>query len=164
MTLDAPDATDEQLDALKGAVDAHCPLVASLNNPLDLTTSVVKAEPSGASSVVQDNLKEGVMALVGAAKEDGTALQMKYGSSSVLKGDGLLTTATLTGGHTIIIDEPESMPGGTNKGTNPLDLFCASFGTCQGKKKQFVCLGIPKTTTPFDLTSCCLSSLSFFSS
>lgn len=131
MTLDAPDATDEQLDALKGAVDAHCPLVASLNNPLDLTTSVVKAEPSGSSSVVQDNLKEGVMALVGAAKEDGTALQMKYGSLSVLKGDGLLTTATLTGGHTIIVDEPESMPGGTNKGTNPLDLFCASFGTCQ---------------------------------
>ena len=23
------------------------------------------------------------------------------------------------------------MPGGSNKGPNPLDLFCASFGTCQ---------------------------------
>ena len=131
MTLDAPDATDEQLTMLKGAVDAHCPLVASLNNPLNLTTSVVKVEPASASAIAQDNLKDGVMALVAAAKEDGDALKMSYGSSSILKGDGLLTTATLTGGHTIVVDEPTTMPGGTNKGTNPLDLFCASFGTCQ---------------------------------
>ena len=71
------------------------------------------------------------MGLIGAAKEDGEALQSKYSSSSVLKGDGLLTTATLPGGHEIVVDEPTNMPGGTNKGTNPLDLFCASFGTCQ---------------------------------
>ena len=131
ITIDAPDASDEQLDALKGAVDAHCPLVATLVNPLDLTTKVVKAEPTGSTEIPQKNLVEGVMALIGAAKEDDKALQSKYSSSSVLNGDGLLTTATLTGGHTIIVDEPTTMPGGTNKGTNPLDLFCASFGTCQ---------------------------------
>ena len=56
---------------------------------------------------------------------------MQYGSTSILKGDGLLTTATITGGHTIVVDEPLTMPGGTNAGTNPIDLFCASFGTCQ---------------------------------
>jgi uncharacterized OsmC-like protein len=131
ITIDAPDASDEQLDALKGAVDAHCPLVATLVNPLDLTTKVVKAEPTGSTEIPQKNLVEGVMALIGAAKEDDKALQSKYSSSSVLNGDGLLTTATLTGGHTIVVDEPTTMPGGTNKGTNPLDLFCASFGTCQ---------------------------------
>jgi len=131
ITLDAPDASDEQLEALKGAVDAHCPLVSSLQNPLDLTTSVVKAEPNKSSDRTQNNLVEGVMGLIGAAKEDGDALKMTYGSTSVLNGDGLLTTASLTGGHTIVVDEPETMPGGTNKGTNPLDLFCASFGTCQ---------------------------------
>ena len=118
ITIDAPDASDEQLDALKGAVDAHCPLVATLVNPLDLTTKVVKAEPTGSTEIPQKNLVEGVMALIGAAKEDDKALQSKYSSSSVLNGDGLLTTATLTGGHTIVVDEPTTMPGGTNKGTN----------------------------------------------
>jgi hypothetical protein len=57
ISLDAPDATDEQLNTLKGAVDAHCPLVASLVNPLDLTTNLVKAEPAGSTNP-SDNLKE----------------------------------------------------------------------------------------------------------
>ena len=30
-----------------------------------------------------------------------------------------------------VIDEPASMPGGNNKGPNPLDLLCSAFGTCQ---------------------------------
>merc|ERR1719350_1123029 len=29
------------------------------------------------------------------------------------------------------LDEPEAMPGGTNAGPNPLDILCASLGTCQ---------------------------------
>jgi putative redox protein len=130
ISLDAPDATDEQLNTLKGAVDAHCPLVASLVNPLDLTTNLVKAEPAGSTNP-SDNLKEGVMALVSAAKEDGDALKMQYGSTSILNGTGLKTTATITGGHTLVVDEPTTMPGGTNEGTNPIDLYCAAFGTCQ---------------------------------
>jgi len=130
ITLDAPDATDEQLNMLKGAVDAHCPLVASLTNPLELNTSIVKVDSTSTSNPT-DNLKEGVMALVSAATEDGDALKMQYGSTSILNGSGLKTTATITGGHTIIVDEPVTMPGGTNEGANPLDLFCASFGTCQ---------------------------------
>ena len=69
ITIDAPDASDEQLNMLKGAVDAHCPLVASLVNPLALTTTVVKIDASSGSSNPSDNLKEGVMALVSAAKE-----------------------------------------------------------------------------------------------
>ena len=69
ITIDAPDASDEQLNMLKGAVDAHCPLVASLVNPLALTTTVVKIDASSGISNPSDNLKEGVMALVSAAKE-----------------------------------------------------------------------------------------------
>ena len=71
------------------------------------------------------------MAVVGAATEDNECLRMTYSSSSKLSGSGLKTAVTLPGGHSMIVDEPVTMPGGTNEGPNPLDVFCASFGTCQ---------------------------------
>tara|TARA_B110000208_G_scaffold148193_1_gene178783 strand:+ start:756 stop:1658 length:903 start_codon:yes stop_codon:yes gene_type:complete len=172
--LDAPDASDEQLDALKGAVDAHCPLVATIANPLLLTTVVVKKAPSASKDETGrgPSLKEGVMGIVAAATEDNECLRMTYSSTSKLAGAGLMSDVTLPGGHTMIVDEvrflpggvptqlrnrlpllahllspfcqylhspspshhstqPLTMPGGSNKGPNPLDLFCASFGTCQ---------------------------------
>lgn len=54
-----------------------------------------------------------------------------YTSTSKLSGAGLKTDVTLPGGHAFVVDEPKNMPGGTNEGPNPLDLFCAAFGTCQ---------------------------------
>lgn len=129
--LDAPNASDEQLNTLKGAVDAHCPLVASISNPLSLSTEIVKKEPSSDPSSADDNMKDGVLAVVQAAKEDSNALQMTYKSNSCLSGQGLRTEVSLPGGHNLTVDEPVTMPGGTNAGPNPLDLFCASFGTCQ---------------------------------
>mmetsp|Transcript_64847 Transcript_64847/g.146277 ORF Transcript_64847/g.146277 Transcript_64847/m.146277 type:complete len:136 (-) Transcript_64847:319-726(-) len=34
-------------------------------------------------------------------------------------------------GHSMVVDEPEMMPGGANKGPNPLDVMLSSLGTCQ---------------------------------
>ena len=36
------DATDEQLASLKGAVDAHCPMVATLAKKVPVTTTIKK--------------------------------------------------------------------------------------------------------------------------
>ena len=112
-------------------MDAHCPLVATISNPLDLTTEIVKKEPSSEPLEADAGIKDGVLAVVAAAKEDGDALKMTYSSSSCLSGEGLRTEVTMPGGHTMTVDEPVTMPGGTNAGANPLDVFCASFGTCQ---------------------------------
>merc|ERR1712070_120473 len=73
--------------------------------------------------------KDGLMAVINAAKEDGDCLKMTYGSESKLE-TGFASKVTLTDGA-FTIDEPETMPGGTNQGPNPLDVFCGSFGTCQ---------------------------------
>ena len=69
------------------------------------------------------------MAVIGAGKEDDQCLKFTYGSESKLES-GFVSEVTLPGGA-LTIDEPENMPGGQNKGPNPLDVFCASFGTCQ---------------------------------
>ena len=129
--LDAPGVSDDQLQNLKNAVDAHCPLVSTISKPLELTTEIVKKEPSAEPLDADAGIKDGVLAVVAAAKEDGDALKMTYSSSSCLSGPGLRTEVTMPGGHTMTIDEPITMPGGTNAGANPLDVFCASFGTCQ---------------------------------
>ena len=47
VTLDAPDASDEQLTALKGAVDAHCPLVVRLRIPRRAHHSQVRMPKDG---------------------------------------------------------------------------------------------------------------------
>lgn len=129
IAIDAPDATDAQLDQLKAAVDAHCPLVASLSQPLKLNT-VLKCVEGGKNSDA-NKLKDGVMGVIAAGKEDEKALRSVYTSTSKLSGPGLKSEVTLPGGHSFVVDEPTNMPGGTNEGPNPLDLFCAAFGTCQ---------------------------------
>jgi len=72
---------------------------------------------------------DGVMAVINAGKEDEECLKMTYGSESKLES-GFVSEVTLPGGS-FTVDEPETMPGGQNKGANPLDLMCGSFGTCQ---------------------------------
>jgi len=129
VTIDS-EATDEQLEQLKAAVEAHCPLQATITQPLKVTTELVKAD-SGTAPAPDDVKAEMVMAVIAAGKEDESALSFVYESTSKLSGTGLDTKLTMPLGHELTIDEPSSMPGGNNLGPNPLDLFCASFGSCQ---------------------------------
>lgn len=85
------------------------------------------AQPASGEATIS---ADAVMAVIGAAKEDPNCLKMEYTSSSKLT-DGLATEVQLPGGHTLTVDEPETMPGGQNKGPNPLDVMCGSLGTCQ---------------------------------
>ena len=60
--------------------------------------------------------KEGVMAVIGAAKEDAAALECTYGNESS-SSQGLISNVKMaTGNHTMVVDEPVDMPGGQNKG------------------------------------------------
>merc|ERR1712046_466743 len=131
ITIDA-EATDEQLEQLKGAVDAHCPMVATLANSVSVETSIIHVNEPAEARLAEDGVKaDMVMAVIAAGKEDENALQFEYSSSSKLCGDGLDTSLTMPQGHSLVIDEPSTMPGGNDKGPNPLDLFCAAFGSCQ---------------------------------
>jgi putative redox protein len=96
--------------------------------------------PAAGAAITAD----GVMAVIGAAKEDPDCLKMQYSSASKLSS-GLATDVTLPGGHTFTVDEPETMPGGANKGANPLDIMCGAFGTCQEitYKMYATVMGVP---------------------
>ena len=67
IALDAPDASDEQLQALKGAVDAHCLLVETIRNPLQIETIFKKVEPKSAKAVDAE-LKDGILARIAASR------------------------------------------------------------------------------------------------
>jgi len=162
LTLET-DATEEKIAELKAAVDAHCPLVATLNSSVPVSTSLTTVNTNAAG--VEAKLKEdpvqaeGLMAVINAGKEDENALKTPFGCVSKLESEGLDTKMEFTSGQSIVVDEPETMPGGNNKGPNPLDVFCASFGTCQEitYKMYGTVMGIPvnavscKVSAPCDL-------------
>jgi putative redox protein len=130
ITLDT-DASDEQLEQLKTAVDTHCPLAATLSESVPLETTITQVKNAAKEGISDDPVKAAdIMGVIGAGKEDENALKMMYGSTSKLAGSGLTTKLEMNG-HSMTVDEPETMPGGSNQGPNPLDLFCASFGSCQ---------------------------------
>eukprot|EP00747_Dinoflagellata_sp_TGD_P179095 gnl/TRDRNA2_/TRDRNA2_29281_c0_seq1.p1 gnl/TRDRNA2_/TRDRNA2_29281_c0~~gnl/TRDRNA2_/TRDRNA2_29281_c0_seq1.p1 ORF type:complete len:344 (-),score=75.31 gnl/TRDRNA2_/TRDRNA2_29281_c0_seq1:211-1218(-) len=149
------EASEEQLKQLKTAVDAHCPLLATLRNPVPIALELEhkkNAVPDGkaADPVTPD----GIGAVITAGKEDEKALKFTYGSSSKLASVGLDSEVTLSN-HKIIVDEPTTMPGGNNKGPNPLDLFCASLGSCQEitYKMYATVMGIPLNSVSAEVTA-----------
>jgi uncharacterized OsmC-like protein len=151
ITIDS-EASDEQLATLKGAVDAHCPLFATLAKATKVETSIKKVDSGAAPG--EDGVKaEMVMGVIAAGKEDENALSFVYHSDSKLCGDGLDTKLTMPLGHEMTIDEPDTMPGGNNLGPNPLDLFCASFGTCQEitYKLYATVMGVPLNSVSCDV-------------
>ena len=153
------DAPDEQLEQLKTAVDAHCPLAATFSESCPLETTITQVTNPAKPDLSEDPVKAAdILGVIGAGKEDENALKMKYGSSSKLADSGLMTKVDM-GGHSLTVDEPETMPGGSNQGPNPLDLFCASFGSCQeiSYKYYAAVMDVPvnsvscKVTAPCDL-------------
>ena len=44
--------------------------------------------------------------------------------------DGGLRAVVTAGEFEIVVDEPESVPGGTNKGPQPTEVFLASIASC----------------------------------
>ena len=157
ITIDS-EATDEQLDQLKAAVDAHCPLVATLTKPCAVSTTLKTVQNDAEERLASDICTaEGISAVITAGKEDEAALVSKYTSTSELAGNGLDTKLQMPLGHELTIDEPASMPGGNNKGPNPLDLFCASFGTCQEitYKMYGTVMGIPINSVSAEVKAPC---------
>lgn len=139
------DASDEQCAQLKAAVDAHCPLLATLQNPVPISLELVHNRTGLQTGKPEDPVTaEGIGAVIAAGKEDAEALKFTYGSSSKMASVGLDTKLTMSN-HTMTIDEPKTMPGGNNLGPNPIDLFCASLGTCQEitYKMYATVMGIP---------------------
>jgi len=155
VVLDAPGASEEQLTQLKTAVDAHCPLLATLKNPVPITLELKHTKGAEAEGKPADPVTaEGIGAVIAAGKEDAEALKFTYGSSSKLASVGLDTELTMSG-HKMTIDEPTTMPGGNNKGPNPLDLFCASLGTCQEitYKMYATVMGIPLNSVSAEVSA-----------
>lgn len=131
------DAPEEKLRQLKAAADAHCPLLATLRGEVPIAVSLehrgIGTDAGAAAETLKKDpvQKAGLMAVIAAGKEDPKALMFENKSTSKLDTDTLATKARMQNGHELLIDEPASMPGGNNQGPNPLDVFCASLGTCQ---------------------------------
>ena len=118
-----PVATAEPEKAAAPAEAQEAPVAVEMSEP----SPEPAAQPASGEATIS---ADAVMAVIGAAKEDPDCLKMEYTSSSKLT-EGLATEVKLPGGHTLTVDEPETMPGGQNKGPNPLDVMCGSLGTCQ---------------------------------
>eukprot|EP00927_Polykrikos_kofoidii_P073404 TRINITY_DN69452_c0_g1_i1.p1 TRINITY_DN69452_c0_g1~~TRINITY_DN69452_c0_g1_i1.p1 ORF type:complete len:390 (+),score=75.77 TRINITY_DN69452_c0_g1_i1:83-1252(+) len=128
-------ASDEQLQQLQAAVDAHCPVLDMLANPVPVSTTLRKADAFGAAdSEFQAKLAETIAGMQQVFKENAAAAQAPFSSRSCLK-DGLSTTATFpnnpdVGKHSITMDEPEEL-GGNDTGPNPVEVLLAALGGCQ---------------------------------
>jgi uncharacterized OsmC-like protein len=142
-------ASEEQLKQLQAAVDAHCPVLDMLANPVSVSTTVRKAGSCGtADAEFQAKLAEKISRMQQVFKENAAAAQASFGSESCLK-EGLCTTATFpnnpdAGRHSMTMDEPEDL-GGNDNGPNPVEVMLAALGGCQEitYKAYASAMGIP---------------------
>jgi uncharacterized OsmC-like protein len=133
VTVDAPDASQEQLDQLKGAVDAHCPMCDFLSGTCTLTLDVKTQAPTEATRDDGTLSAQAIGELGAALGADPAAALCTYKASSKLE-TGLASKLTYpnTPHHgPYATDEPQSMPGGQNTGPNPMDLVLGALTTCQ---------------------------------
>lgn len=156
-------ATQEKLEQLRAAVDAHCPMSDTVGSTVPLAlelehfqTNKAGDQGSAAPSGNNDGLlsAEAIGELQATIKADPGAGQINYKSSGELTA-GLQSRVTFPdSGHGLVMDEPEDFPGGGNTGPNPLEVALASLGTCQEiTYKAFgVAMGIP-----IDSVSCQVS-------
>ena len=76
ITLDT-DATDEKIAELKAAVDAHCPLAATLKESVPVSTTItqVNTNAEGVEAKLKEDpvQAESLMAVINAGKEDDKA-------------------------------------------------------------------------------------------
>ena len=167
------DADAASLALLREAVDAHCPVLDMLRNPVKVGLSVNAINTGGAPDVQElmgwdkggppaDAIK-GIQQIFGA--DAGKAL-MRVTSFSHLR-EGLKTAAMMDYSwvnpmsaalpphqqHTIMVDEPISL-GGTDTGPNPVQIIAAALGSCQEitYKAYGNAMGIPLRSVSADVT------------
>ncbi len=137
---------------LKGAVDAHCPVLDTLANPVPVTLELVTTNNGAAIQSDDAPSAADIGALQQSYRDDPSSAQVTFGSVSELKS-GLRSTASIRDKFEVKADEPNSL-GGSDTAPNPVEILLASLGTCQEitYKAYGQALGIPINSVSVDVT------------
>jgi uncharacterized OsmC-like protein len=121
----------QELEGLKAAVDAHCPVLDSLVRPVEVHLALKCIQvPSGLGAEEDAPSAVQIGALQSKFAGDKAAAQASFQVDSSL-ARGLRSSASMRGGKfTISADEPK-MLGGTDTAPNPVELLLASLASCQ---------------------------------
>ena len=116
--MDAPDASQEQLDQLKGAVDAHCPMCDFLSGTCTLTLDVKTQAPTDATRDDGSLSAQAIGELGAALGADPAAALCTYKASSKLE-KGLASSLIPNRTRALPTDEPPAMPAARTRARTP---------------------------------------------